>query len=64
MDFPGDGFGVNDLFAFQARAMLEQVAGIEGLPRCAPLADGLRNLRIIAGVTASAAAGGAPQAID
>lgn len=64
MDFPGVGFGVNDLFAFQARAMLEQVAGIDGLPRCAPPADGLRNLRIIARVAESAAAGGATQSID
>ena len=63
MDFPGVGFGVNDLFAFQARAMLEQVAGIDGLPRCAPLADGLRNLRVISAVAASAAAGGAGQTI-
>ena len=28
MDFPGVGYGQNDLFAFQARAFLEQVAGV------------------------------------
>ena len=32
MDFPGVGYGQNDLFAFQARAFLEQVAGLDGLP--------------------------------
>lgn len=60
MDFPGVNFGVNDLFVYQARAMLEEVAGIEGgLPRCAPMADGLRNLRILAAVAESANRGGA-----
>ncbi|HEY3000792.1 MAG TPA: Gfo/Idh/MocA family oxidoreductase, partial [Kribbellaceae bacterium] len=34
MDFPGVGHGQNDLFAFQARAFLGQVAGVEGLPAC------------------------------
>ena len=35
MDFPGVGYGQNDLFAFQARAFLEQVAGLDGgCPRC------------------------------
>lgn len=59
MDFPGVGLGQNDLFTFQARAFLEQVAGIEGLPPCPPLSEGLRNLRRLAAVVSSASSGGA-----
>ncbi len=59
MDFPGVSYGVGDLFGFQARAFLEQVAGIEGLPPVASFADGVRDLEIINAVIASAAAGGA-----
>lgn len=64
MDFPSVNFGSNDLFVFQARAMLEQVAGLDTLPPVAPMRDGLRNLRILAAVTESAAAGGAAIRID
>ncbi|WP_020143691.1 Gfo/Idh/MocA family protein [Terracoccus sp. 273MFTsu3.1] len=59
MDFPGVSFGVGDLFGYQCRAFLEQVAGIEGLPPVATFADGLRDLAIIDAVTRSAAADGA-----
>jgi predicted dehydrogenase len=59
MDFPGVGYGQNDLFAFQARAFLEQVAGIERLPACSSFEDGLRNLRLLEAVVASAKGGGA-----
>jgi hypothetical protein len=38
MDFPGVGYGQNDLFSFQARAFLEQVAGLDRLPRVTPRA--------------------------
>lgn len=58
MDFPGVGYGQNDLFAFQARAFLEQVAGIDGLPPCPPLSDGLHNLRVLEAVVTSAKAAG------
>jgi predicted dehydrogenase len=59
MDFPGVGYGQNDLFSFQARAFLEQVAGIEGgLPPVPSLAHGLRNLRLLAAVAESAKSGG------
>jgi predicted dehydrogenase len=58
MDFPGVGYGQNDLFAFQARAFLEQVAGIDRLPRCPSFEVGLRNLRLLEAVVASAKAGG------
>ena len=59
MDFPGCSFGVGDLFGYQARAFLEQVAGIQGLPPVATFEDGLRDLTIIDAVARSAAAGGA-----
>jgi predicted dehydrogenase len=64
MDFPGVGYGQNDLFVFQARAFLEQVAGIEGLPPCPPLSAGLHNLRLLRAVVDSAAAGGAEVRVD
>ena len=60
MDFPGVSFGVADLFGYQCRAFLEQVAGIEGgLPKVAPFDDGVRDLTLIDAVARSAAAGGA-----
>ena len=63
MDFPGVGYGQNDLFTFQARAFLEQVAGVEGLPRLASFSEGLHNIRLLDAVVASARAGGADVAI-
>jgi predicted dehydrogenase len=59
MDFPGVGYGQNDLFVFQARAFLEQVAGLDGLPRVPSFAHGLHNLELLDAITASAGAGGA-----
>jgi predicted dehydrogenase len=59
MDFPGVGYGQNDLFVWQARAFLEQVAGVSGLPRVASFEDGLRNMALMRAVTESAKAGGA-----
>jgi len=60
MDFPGVSYGVGDLFGFQARAFLEQVAGIDcGLPPVATFADGVRDLTVIDAVARSAASGGA-----
>jgi predicted dehydrogenase len=61
MDFPGVGYGQNDLFIFQARAFLEQVAGLDRLPS---FAEGLHNIRLLDAVVASAKAGGADIAID
>ena len=54
MDFPSVGHGQNDFFVYQARAFLEQVAGIEGLPPCPSLAEGLHNLRVLEAVAAAA----------
>jgi predicted dehydrogenase len=64
MDFPGVGYGHNDLFHFQARAFLEQVAGMDRLPRLPTFAEGLHNLRLQEAVVASAAAGGAEVVVE
>lgn len=58
MDFPGVGYGQNDLFTFQARAFLEQIAGVDRLPPCPSLAHGLRNLQVLRAVTDAAGADG------
>jgi predicted dehydrogenase len=58
MDFPGVGYGQNDLFVFQARAFLEQVAGLDRLPPVPSFEHGLRNLQLLQAITASAQAGG------
>jgi predicted dehydrogenase len=54
MDFPSVGHGQNDLFAWQARAFLDQIAGLGKLPPVPSLAHGLHNLEILAAVTQSA----------
>ncbi|AVL99020.1 dehydrogenase [Gordonia iterans] len=62
MDAPGVAVGQNDGFVFQARAFLEEVAGIpedESLPRNADFADGLHNMQLLDAVAQSALAGGA-----
>jgi predicted dehydrogenase len=58
MDFPSVGHGQNDLFAWQARAFLDQVAGLGRLTPLPALADGLHNMEIQAAVTQSALTGG------
>ena len=58
MDFPSVGHGQNDLFAWQARAFLDQVAGLGKLAPVASLAEGLHNMEILAAVTQSAVSGG------
>jgi len=62
MDFPSVGHGQNDFFTFQARAFLDEIAGLDGLPRCPRLAEGLHNLRVLDAVVAAARAGG--QAVE
>ncbi|PRI11120.1 Gfo/Idh/MocA family protein [Leucobacter massiliensis] len=62
MDAPGVGVGQNDLFVHQARAFLEEVAGIpesESLPRCASFDDGVHHMELLAAVTRSAELHGA-----
>lgn len=58
MDFPSVGYGQNDLFVFQARAFLEQVAGLDRLPPCPSFAHGLHNLRVLSAVVDAADADG------
>lgn len=58
MDFPSVGYGQNDLFTWQARAFLDQVAGIGKLAPVPSLRHGLHNMEILAAVTQSALNGG------
>lgn len=61
MDAPGVGIGQNDGFVFQARAFLEEVAGIPeagSLPRNAGFEEGLRNMFVLDAVARSAVASG------
>jgi predicted dehydrogenase len=61
MDAPGVGIGQNDGFYFQARAFLEEVAGVDeagSLPRNASFDEGVHNMDILAAVAESATGGG------
>jgi hypothetical protein len=58
MAFPGVGHGNAELFIYQARSFLEQVAGLDGLPRCPSFADGLRTLQLIRAIVDSASGDG------
>jgi predicted dehydrogenase len=61
MDAPGVGIGQNDGFYFQARAFLEELAGLDesdSLPRNASFDEGVHNMEILAAVAESAAGGG------
>jgi len=64
MDFPSVGHGQNDFFTFQARAFLEEICGLDRLPRCPSLADGLHNLRVLDAVVAAAAGDGKAVAVQ
>ena len=60
MEAAGNGLGNTEHFVYQARAFLDQVAGVaDPLPPCASFADGLRTLEIIRAVVRSAESGGA-----
>jgi predicted dehydrogenase len=61
MDAPSVGFGQNDAFGYQARAFLEEVAGIDAassLPRCATFDEGVHNMELLAAVAKSASNSG------
>ena len=58
MDSPSVGHGQNDFFAWQARAFLDQVAGLDRLPAVPTLQHGLHNMEVLAAVTQSALNGG------
>jgi predicted dehydrogenase len=62
MDAPGVGLGQNEGFYYQARAFLEEVAGLDeadSLLRCASFDEGVHNMEVLAAVAESAAKGGA-----
>ena len=59
MDAGGVGHGVADLFVYQTRAFLDQIAGIGDLGPLPSFEAGLRGLRVVAAVSESAQSGGA-----
>jgi predicted dehydrogenase len=64
MEAPGVGIGNQEQFNYQARAFLDQIAGVENpLPPNATFADGLRSMEIIEAIVRSAQNGGAEVAI-
>jgi predicted dehydrogenase len=64
MDFPSVGHGQNDFFTFQARAFLDEIAGLDQLPRCPSLAEGLHNLRVLDAIVAAAHGDGQAVAVQ
>ena len=64
MEAPGVGGGNAEMFTYQARAFLDQVAGVaDPIPACATFADALRTMEIIQSVVESAGNGGAAVAV-
>ncbi|MFW0793208.1 Gfo/Idh/MocA family oxidoreductase [Gordonia sp. CPCC 205515] len=59
MDAGGVGHGKAELFAYQARAFLDQVAGIDVLGPLPGFDTGLHSMRVVASIAESAAGGGA-----
>ena len=67
IDVSGVGFGQNEGFLFQARAFLEEVAGLDAsvsLPRNASFEDGLHNMELLSAVAESARNGGAAVRVE
>lgn len=66
MDAPGGvGYTYNQNFAFQARAFLEEIAGVsDHLQPCATFADGLHTLKVIEAIVKSAARNGAEVVVE
>jgi predicted dehydrogenase len=59
MDAPGVGHGVADMFGWQLRAFLDQIAGIGELGPLPGFDAGLHGMRVVAAITESAQSGGA-----
>ncbi len=57
MPFAGMGHGGQEFFTYQARAFLDEVSGLDRLPRQATFADGLRNLQVQRAVIEAATTG-------
>jgi predicted dehydrogenase len=53
MDFPTVGHGQNDFFVYQAKAFLDQIAGVREIPPCLDMAHGLHNLKVLEAVVAA-----------
>ncbi len=61
MDAPSVGFGQNNLFEYQCRAFLDEVAGVDSsiaLPVCASFDEGVHNMELLGAVVESALHGG------
>ena len=58
MDAGGVGHGVADMFAWQLRAFLDQIAGIDEFGPLPGFGAGLHGLRVVAAITESAQSGG------
>lgn len=61
MPFPGIGHGGQEFFTYQARAFLDEIAGLDRLPRPASFADGLRNLLVEEAIVTAARTGTAAE---
>jgi predicted dehydrogenase len=59
MPFRGIGHGGQEFFTYQARAFLDEIAGLDRLPRQASFADGLRNMRVEEAIVTCATTGAA-----
>jgi hypothetical protein len=59
MDAGGVGHGVADMFAYQTRAFLNQIAGTGDLGPLPGFDAGLRGMRVVAAIAQSAQIGGA-----
>lgn len=67
IDMASVGFGQNEGFVFQARAFLEEIAGVpeaNGLPRNASFDEGLHNMLLLDAVVRSAERGGCAITIE
>ena len=56
----GVGYGTGDMFAYQARAFLDQICGISELPPCADFRAGRHGIAVLDAIAESARTGGAP----
>jgi predicted dehydrogenase len=59
MPLSGIGHGGQEFFTYQARAFLDEIAGLDRLPHQATFADGLRNMRVEEAIVKSAASSAA-----
>ena len=64
MDAGGVGHRVADLFTYQTRAFVDQIAGSGDLGPLPGFDAGLHGLRVVAAVTQSAQSGGAAVKVD